>query len=180
MADLQLRHRWEPWAPKLDGNDELEKPFFFELVCGLSRAEMRKLDDDMRRVLGEKTKVASDTMPEAEKSATPEQRREWFEQLAEKLLAAEIDAVNEVLGPLIRMGTEPLTVAGKPITSFREYLEVVAQVSDQAALMEPLRAVRAANSLNGEQVLFSARRSGGSTTTPSRGAASKAAKTGGH
>jgi hypothetical protein len=179
VADLQLNRRWEPWAPSLGGNAELEKPFLFELACGLTRAEMRKLDDDMSRVLEQKCGAALKEHGQPKKGSDKKALTQWQEGLADKLLEAQISSAVEVLGPFIRMGSEPLTIAGKPVTGFREYLEATSVVSDQAAMMEPLTALRAANSLNGEQVLFSKRRSGGGSTTPSRSAANKGVKTGG-
>lgn len=179
MADLQLNRRWEPYAPKLDGNDELERPFLFELACGLTRKEMRELDDQVSQLLKERHRAVLEGHGEPNKKWNDKKLREWSEALAEKLLAAEIDVVTEVLGPFVRMGSEPLTIAGKPITTLRQYLEAVAVVADQAALMEPLRALRQANSLNGEQVLFSGRHSGGGTTTPSRSAAKRNGQKGG-
>jgi hypothetical protein len=170
VADLQIRSRWEPYAPKLDGNDQLERPFLFELACGLTRAEMRKLDDDMERHLRERTAAVVKSMPKPKK----DEERAWQEKLADKLLVVEIDTVAEVLNPYVRMGPEPLTIAGKRITSLREYLDAVSVFSDQVSLMEPLTALRRANSLNGEQVLFSKRRSGGGSTTPDQSAAKKA------
>ena len=178
MADLKLNKRWEPYAPRLDGNHELERPFLLELQCGLTRAEMRAVDEQVRALHAERFKAVGDAMPELSRDASIDERREWAEMLADRLLEMEVGVAAEVLSPFVRMGQEPLTIAGKPVTTFRGYLEAVSVVSDQAALQEPLRALRAANSLNGEQVLFSKRRSGGSTTTPSRGAASRVEKTG--
>ena len=113
MADLQLNQRWEAWAPTLDGNDQLERPFFFELSCGLTRAEMRRL-------------------------------------------------------------VEPLQFRRRHPNRDRDYLMAVSEVADQAALLEPLHALQAANSLGGQQVLFSKRHSGGGSTTGNRSAAKKA------
>lgn len=161
MADLKLNRRWERYAPELDGNDALERPFFFELACGLTRAELRKLDDDVKQKLSERTRVAVEQLgpPPDDASET------WAEQFADKVLTAQIEAVAEVIEPFVRLGSEPLTIAGKPIKTVREYLDAVAVVADQEALLEPLRALRRYNTLEGRQQLFSKRLSGGASST---------------
>jgi hypothetical protein len=171
MPDLKLNQRWERFAPTLDGNDELPRPFFFEVACGLTRAEMRQFDDALERLLVEKMKAATAEIGEPPEDAAAKDA--WQEQLADRLITGEIDAVATALEPYVRMGSEPLTIGGKPITTVRAYLEAVAVVADQEALREPLKALHTLNSLGGRQQLFSKRRSGGFTTTPDRSAAKK-------
>lgn len=168
MANLKLEMRFEKYVPVVGGNDKLQVPFYFDLACGLTRAQMNALDKAVSAIFEREVKEAWESLGELPKDSSPEQRAEHEEARAALMLEAEIKGIARVLEPYVKIGAEPLTIDGQPIRTLEQYFRAVALVADQAAMEEPLRALRLANSLGGAQVVFSKRPSGGSTGTRSQ------------
>jgi len=174
VPSLKLEMRWEKYPPVVGDNDKLPVPFYFELACGLTRAQMRQLDLAVEKVFSVDVKAAFASVSEPDLEKLPKEERRaafaaWQETTAVAVLEAEIVGVSAALEPWVKMGAEPLNIDGQPIRTLEQYMRAVSQVADQAAMEEPLRALRAANSLGGAQVVFSKRPSGGSTGTRSPG-----------
>lgn len=152
MANLTRLHRWERLVPDLGDNRELERPFFLEVAAGLSR---------------ERREAAGIAVREAYDASVGEGGKLDFAALAKHAAAA--------LADIVRLGAEPLTVDGQPITSLEEYLLLVLAAPGAPNYVEIVQSVSEFNSAEGNLALFFARRSGGASTTPDQSAAKAAA-----
>lgn len=145
MPSLTRSFRWERFIPDLGDNREQEKPFFIEIASGLSILERKDVVDAVR--------VA--------------QTSSYTEGMGpEEYLKASAPVVATALQGIVRMGSEPLTVGGKSITSLAEYLEFVLAFPGSPNWFEILKAIVDFNSADGARALFFARHSGGLSGIP--------------
>lgn len=155
MAKLEYLHRWHRLVPDIGGNKELPAPFFLEVASGLSVEATVALSADLQ----EAHKRVAETQGASRKD------------LAEALAG--------VLSRAVRMGSEPLEVAGKPVTTLAEYIEMTLAHVGAVGYLEITQSVRDLNSVDGVQALFFARHSGGTATTPAPSVVKDAGPTGG-
>jgi len=72
------------------------------------------------------------------------------------------------LAPYVRLGSEPLSVSGQPITTLEAYLALTIEQPSMSGWMELAMAIKYLNSLDGTRELFFARPFGGFTFTPQK------------
>jgi len=176
MANLTRRFTWKKWAPDLGENRELPEPvLFLEIATGLTRAQLD--------VIGETLRTARSVALEApDLSALPEEERQ---AAAEKALADFISKLRGVvvsaLGPFVRVHGGPHTVDGQALATLDDYLKLTEEAADMGvrARAELEAAVLRFNSVEGPDMLFSLRRSGGGASTPRPSAASAEQQTDG-
>lgn len=153
MPSFENAWRWERLEPELGGNRQLpeHERFYLLVASGLTKVELQRLYES----LGETTKAQAVVVTvEGTPPETLEQRQDRY--------AAEIGAL---LGPVVKLGKEPLKVDGKPVASITDYLVLAVRQVGQPLLTELLTAIRTANSWEGSRALFSERHSGGFTFT---------------
>lgn len=140
MADLSSK-KWVRYEPSIPGNAELPEAqrFYLEVQAGLSVLEY-----------SEASKAFVDVWS-AGKRDDPEVGTK---------LATPIEA-------FVRLGKEPLTLNGAPVTSLAEYLQAFAQQVGAPLLVELIGCFGWHNSYEGQRVVFSVRSFGGSTGTAS-------------
>lgn len=91
----------------------------------------------------------------------------WADRWGKAIASESVEEITAVLGEVTEMGSEPLTVNGQPISALRDYVELAMAQSNYALILEVGEAFGAFNRFGTEtQVDFSARRSGGSFSTP--------------
>lgn len=110
--------------------------------------------------LGENRTLDAPFYLEVKASLTKAQYADYLEkfQAADKESA---EALEGAFGGIVRMGTEALSVDGKPVSTLREYLELVAQQKGAELLFELVGAITWYNSVEGAGKTFSERLSGG-------------------
>ena len=74
--------------------------------------------------------------------------------------------VATALEGIVKMGSEPLAVRGRSISTLAEYIEYVLSFPGTPNWFEVLRAIVDFNSADGARALFFARHSGGLSGTP--------------
>lgn len=176
MPTLERLFRWERFEPDLGNNRELppKARFYVEIAVGLTKERLRDL--------GEKW-VAAWPNPKAIEVAvvvdevvatdlTPAEPLPLGPPRAERLAA--------VFANIIRMGKEPLSFEGKPITTLAEYFELCGTLSNVLNLIELQRALIEANGVTGMQELFFERLSGGFTSTGGRNIGPAGSQTAAH
>ncbi len=129
MADLKLSMRWEKYAPELDDNHKLDRPFYFEVATSLTRAQLRDIDAAVSKVF--ELAAASVTPPPA--GLTPEEISGYRQKIEEAALEAELVGIAAVLEPWVKMGPEALTIAGQPIRTLEQYMRAVSVVASRAS-----------------------------------------------
>lgn len=144
MASLDRLFRWERYVPDLGGNRELPQPFYLEIASGLTKQQLGDVFDAVTL---------------AQRSAESEN------QTLAEYLTATIPGVAAALDGVVRLGKEPLTVQGSPVSSLTEYLLLAVHTPGQVSFLEVLQALGEFNSAEGARRLFSARHSGGLATT---------------
>lgn len=151
MANLTRTHKWLRYVPDIGDNRELPAPFYLEVASGLTKVELSEY-------------------------------HEAFGAWAQEKCASEeafLDSVLRLLAPLVRMGTEPLLVRGRPVPTLRDFLALAMDVMGESPVLEVLKAVRDYNTLGGPKVLFSALPSGGTAGIPTPSTERAGASTGG-
>ncbi len=139
MANLTRTYRWLRYIPDLGDNRELPKPFYLELTSGLTKLAL---------------------------AGFYERLRVWSEEKHEGA-EAFVEATTALLSPHVRMGAEPLSLEGRPITTLREYIAMGLDVLGESPVLELVRMVREYNELGeGPKLVFFERPSGGTSTTP--------------
>jgi hypothetical protein len=157
VADLTNTVRWVPYVPDLLGNRDLESPFYFELNGSLSKEQLRAIDAELSKAVPEPEELPAD--------ATDEQQAAREEQIRVSLVKARAAA----LSAFIKLGAEPLTIAGKRIETLEQYLDfVLVNIRGVDAFVEPMTALIDANRLSGRSTFFLGRLSGGFVSTISR------------
>lgn len=144
MANLNGVTRWQKYVPNIGENLSLERPFYVEVLVGITKAQLRQVEE------------AQKSMPPPPEGATEEQ-----------LLEADLSHLDKVLSPFVRMGAESLHVGDRHIRTLHELLKLYSEMADgQHAMLELSAAVAWFNSAGGRTQDFYARLSGGSASTP--------------
>jgi hypothetical protein len=151
MANLTRTFRWERLVPDLGDNKEQPKPFYLEVASGLSILE--------RQDVGTALQAA-------------------FVELQDDFTtdAYAVKAASALSG-VVRLGAEPLTVAGVPVATLEEYFKLVLPFPGSPNWFEVVRALTDFNSADGSKALFFARHSGGPVGIPAPSAAKAANQT---
>jgi|GEM_PF-7118872 len=148
MPDLSRLHRWEKYVPNLGENRSLENPFYLEIASSLSKQEYTDFMDRWGRV--------KEKLSESEEDP-----------------AKAAEAFVWIVGDTVRLGSEPLSIQGKPITDLKSYFEAVLGLAGTYNIHEMLGVIARFNSVEGTRELFYEQASGGSffTASPKTGKA---------
>lgn len=114
--------------------------------------------------LGENRSLEKPFFLEVKASLTKAQYAEYLERLhawRQSDGGESAEGIEPVFADLVRMGTEALTVDGRPVATLRDYLELVAQQRGADLLYELIGAIAWHNSVEGVGKTFSERLSGG-------------------
>lgn len=151
MPDLNSAIRWVRYEPDLGENRKQKSPFFLEVASGLTKRELENLA----------TRVKDATAVKGPPPAEGEDAEAWLDAARDaqaERLAASYEGV-------VKVGSEPLSLKGKPVTGLVGYLRLIITQQGFFLLRELAAAVRNANSLEGVEALFSERHSGGFSFT---------------
>lgn len=162
MASFETLHRWEKFAP--DIGDNRQRPdgdrLWLEVKSSMTRVELQAFDRAIKELhvaRGVEVEKHLRAMKEARESGSEAPDVPGFES---RLMGIIQDGYDAALCPCVRLVGRH-TIAGKPVTTLREYIDFVSELSDGYNLLELSAAVRDANSVGGSTELFSGRRSGG-------------------
>lgn len=152
MPNLRTTVRWERYAPDLPGNRANKPPFYFEIAADLTKEQFISVQRDLEAV---------DEFPEPPKDETEEQA------LARVKLEDDerVKRSAKALAPYVKMGVEPLTIDDVPIKSLEDYFAAVSKFQSKFFYREPASILGQLNNLGGDGGFFSARLSGGRSST---------------
>lgn len=168
MANLTRRFTFKRWVPDIGNNRELatKDQLALELAAGLTMEQMDALDEALSAVPELDLSAEEAAFNAAE---TPEEKRRINGESEKKMLAALAGVRTKAFEPYVRIVGGPHTIEGAPLETLAHYIDFAQTARDGGTLMvaELLTALRAFNSLQGPQELFSLRRSGGLASTGS-------------
>lgn len=151
------RIKWLRFEPDIGENLSLpvEERFYLEIPRGLTKEQVAAFHSGFfpKMELIDTDKLEGEAKLTAEKSN---------KAMLATLGPSRIDALE----PHLRLGKVPLTIdGGEPLTTVRQYLELFVDQTSLYQLLELSRELTRANSMEGTLELFSARPSGGSSST---------------
>lgn len=153
MANLTRTWRWERFDPDLGENRSLPEAqrFSLEVASGLTAAQLQ----DVFKAIASVSEAAEGDVPAV------------YSQALETVVRVKAPPPGQLH-----------TIAGKPIATLKDYIDVILGMAGVYNVRELALAVREFNSISGTERLFWARQSGGSPTTPDQSAALSENQTG--
>lgn len=168
------RITWHRFEPRIGNNTELpvEQRFFLEVARGLTKEQLKAFGEAFFR------QPESDGLTDEQVAALSNDEQA---KRTEALKAAETRAHDERVAELkrwVRFGSQTLVVDGQVIENVGAYLDFFDAQANRFEWLELARELYRVNSITGNEELFSARPSGGSSSTAdqstARGAIQKA------
>lgn len=157
MADFSALHRWEKFAPDIGDNRARPESdrLWLEVKSSMTRVELQAFDRALKELHQGRASEVEKHFAAVKADEAPDVAA--FHARLETLV---VDGYETALSTCVRLVGRH-TIGGKPVTTLREYIVVVLDLSDGYNLLELPAAVRDANSVGGSTQLFSGRRSGG-------------------